>query len=161
MTRVICDMSMSLDGFVTGPNDSRENPFRDGAGDAARLDLRAATDEDRAVLQEMRDSVGAILLGVAAEVVVEKRADLDASVRRHSTCPLQRRVKIRAIEQVEGLHLLGACGERAVVHRAGSWGGELGCDHLRRGRRRLERRSIDERTGLTQLCVECRPRVDV
>ena len=27
MTRVICDMSVSLDGYVTGPHDSRENPF--------------------------------------------------------------------------------------------------------------------------------------
>ena len=31
MARVICDMSMSLDGYVTGPNDSRDNPFGDGA----------------------------------------------------------------------------------------------------------------------------------
>lgn len=29
MTHVICDMSMSLDGYVTGPNDSRENPLGD------------------------------------------------------------------------------------------------------------------------------------
>jgi hypothetical protein len=27
MAVVICDMSISLDGYVTGPNDSRENPF--------------------------------------------------------------------------------------------------------------------------------------
>ncbi|MDR6971600.1 hypothetical protein J2W45_001910 [Leifsonia shinshuensis] len=33
MGRVICDMSVSLDGYVTGPNDSRENPFGDGAED--------------------------------------------------------------------------------------------------------------------------------
>jgi hypothetical protein len=32
MALVICDMSISLDGFVTGPNDSRRNPFGDGAG---------------------------------------------------------------------------------------------------------------------------------
>ncbi|GAA5192355.1 hypothetical protein GCM10023322_51790 [Rugosimonospora acidiphila] len=31
MALVICDMSMSLDGYVTGPRDSRENPFGDGA----------------------------------------------------------------------------------------------------------------------------------
>jgi hypothetical protein len=28
---VISDMSISLDGYVTGPNESRENPFGDGA----------------------------------------------------------------------------------------------------------------------------------
>ncbi len=32
MTSVICDMSMSFDGYVTGPNGSRGNPFGDGAG---------------------------------------------------------------------------------------------------------------------------------
>ncbi|MDT4976287.1 MAG: hypothetical protein QOG98_2045, partial [Pseudonocardiales bacterium] len=29
MALVICDMSTSLDGYVTGPNDSRQNPFGD------------------------------------------------------------------------------------------------------------------------------------
>lgn len=63
MTRVICDMSMSLDGYVTGPNDSRENPFGDGAETLHDWIFDAATDEDRAVLQDMRDSVGAIVMG--------------------------------------------------------------------------------------------------
>jgi hypothetical protein len=31
MALVICDISTSL-GYVTGPNDSRENPVGDGAG---------------------------------------------------------------------------------------------------------------------------------
>jgi hypothetical protein len=31
MTLVICDMSASLDGYVTGPNDSRENLFGESA----------------------------------------------------------------------------------------------------------------------------------
>lgn len=63
MTRVICDMSMSLDGYVTGPNDSRENPFGDGAEMLHDWIFDAATDEDQAVLQDMRDSVGAIVMG--------------------------------------------------------------------------------------------------
>jgi hypothetical protein len=32
MGLVICDMSTSLDGYVTGPNDIREKPFGDSAG---------------------------------------------------------------------------------------------------------------------------------
>jgi dihydrofolate reductase len=60
---VICDMSMSLDGYVTGPNDSRENPFGDGAGMLHDWLADAATDEDRAILQEMLDGVGAIVMG--------------------------------------------------------------------------------------------------
>ena len=63
MTRVICDMSMSLDGYVTGRNDSRENPFGDGAEILHAWIFDAATDEDRAALQDMRNSVGAIVMG--------------------------------------------------------------------------------------------------
>ncbi len=63
MARVICDMSISLDGYVTGPNDSRENPFGDGAGSLHDWIFDAATDEDRALLQEMLDGVGAIIMG--------------------------------------------------------------------------------------------------
>jgi dihydrofolate reductase len=63
MARVICDMSASVDGYVTGPNDSRENPFGDGAGMLHDWMFSAATDTDRAILQEMIDGVGAIVMG--------------------------------------------------------------------------------------------------
>jgi len=63
MTRVICDMSASLDGYVTGPNDSRENPFGDGAGMMHDWIFKAATDEDRALVQGALGSVGAVVMG--------------------------------------------------------------------------------------------------
>jgi dihydrofolate reductase len=63
MAPVICDMSISLDGYVTGPNDSRENPFGDGAGMLHDWLSDAATDQDRAILQEMIDGAGAIVMG--------------------------------------------------------------------------------------------------
>jgi len=63
MALVICDMSMSLDGYVTGPNDSRENPFGDGAGMLHDWMFTAATDDDRAMLQEMIDGCGAVVMG--------------------------------------------------------------------------------------------------
>jgi dihydrofolate reductase len=63
MALVICDMSISLDGYVTGPNDSREHPFGDGAGMLHDWMFDAATDEDRAILQEMLDGVGALVMG--------------------------------------------------------------------------------------------------
>ncbi len=63
MTRVICDMSASLDGYVTGPNDSRENQFGDGAETLHDWIFDAATNEDRAILQDVVDSVGAIVMG--------------------------------------------------------------------------------------------------
>jgi dihydrofolate reductase len=63
MALVICDMSTSLDGYVTGPNDSRQNPFGDGAGMLHDWMFNAATNEDKALLQEMLDGVGAIVMG--------------------------------------------------------------------------------------------------
>jgi dihydrofolate reductase len=63
MSATVLDMSMSLDGYVTGPNDSRENPFGDGAEMLHDWLSSAATDDDRAVLQGVLDSVGAIVMG--------------------------------------------------------------------------------------------------
>jgi dihydrofolate reductase len=63
MALVICDMSISLDGYVTGPNDSRENPFGDGAGMLHDWMFAAATDDDRALLREMVDGAGAVVMG--------------------------------------------------------------------------------------------------
>ncbi len=63
MAIVICDMSVSLDGYVTGPNDSRENPFGDGAHTLHDWLSDAATDADRALLREYLDGTGAIVMG--------------------------------------------------------------------------------------------------
>jgi dihydrofolate reductase len=56
-------MSMSLDGYVTGPNDSRSNPFGDGAAMLHDWLSDAATDEDRELLRSYVDSVGALVMG--------------------------------------------------------------------------------------------------
>lgn len=63
MARVICDMSMSLDGYVTGPNDSRENPFGDGAGGLHDWIFDGATEDDRAILRQMTHASGAVVMG--------------------------------------------------------------------------------------------------
>jgi dihydrofolate reductase len=63
MAEVICDMSISLDGYVTGPNDSRENPLGDGAAMLHDWIWDAATDQDRAILQELIDGCGAVVMG--------------------------------------------------------------------------------------------------
>ena len=63
MARVVCDMSMSLDGYVTGPNDSRENPFGDGAAGLHDWIFDGATKDDRAILQAMTDASGAVVMG--------------------------------------------------------------------------------------------------
>lgn len=63
MAYVVSDMSMSLDGFVTGPNDSRENPFGDGADSLHDWFINDPTDEDKAFLSEAIDSTGAVIMG--------------------------------------------------------------------------------------------------
>ena len=63
MGLVICDISTSLDGYVTGPNDSRENPFGDGAAMLHDWFGGAATDEDLVILRNLMDRVGAVVMG--------------------------------------------------------------------------------------------------
>lgn len=63
MGTVASAMSMSLDGFVTGPNDSREYPLGEGGEILHDWLGPAATAADREVLQEMVDGAGAILMG--------------------------------------------------------------------------------------------------
>lgn len=62
MSLVICDMSVSLDGYVVGPNDSRQKPWGDGTNLHTWIGSQA-TDEDRAILQEFIDGIGAIVMG--------------------------------------------------------------------------------------------------
>lgn len=63
MAQVICDMSVSLDGYVTGPNDSRQNPFGDGAQMLHKWMSDQATDEDRAILEQVVEDWGAVVMG--------------------------------------------------------------------------------------------------
>jgi dihydrofolate reductase len=56
-------MSISLDGYVTGPNASRQNPFGDGATVLHDWIWGGATDEDRAILQEAVADCGAVVMG--------------------------------------------------------------------------------------------------
>jgi dihydrofolate reductase len=60
---VISGMSMSLDGFVTGPDDSREHPLGKGGEVLHRWLFDDRTPEDAAVLDEMVREVGAIVMG--------------------------------------------------------------------------------------------------
>jgi dihydrofolate reductase len=63
MGTVASAMSMSLDGFVTGPHDSRKSPLGEGGEVLHHWLGPASTAADQAVLQEMVDGCGAIILG--------------------------------------------------------------------------------------------------
>ncbi|TXK43259.1 dihydrofolate reductase family protein [Nonomuraea sp. C10] len=62
MSRVICDMAMSLDGFVAGPNQSLDNPF--GEGENGRL-TRWMVDEPELHKAEIEaiTAAGAFIMG--------------------------------------------------------------------------------------------------
>jgi dihydrofolate reductase len=63
MTRVIADISMSLDGFVTGPDPGPEQGL--GAGGEALHTWAMDSDDpvDTAVLREGTDASGAVIMG--------------------------------------------------------------------------------------------------
>jgi len=62
MGTVISGISMSLDGFVTGPDVSREHQLGTG-GDVLFRWLFEPSPEDERVMAEMRRDVGSILMG--------------------------------------------------------------------------------------------------
>ena len=59
---VISAMSMSLDGFVTGPHDGREHPLGVG-GDPLHAWLADPSEQDVGLLDEMGAGGGAIVMG--------------------------------------------------------------------------------------------------
>jgi dihydrofolate reductase len=64
MARVATSMSMSLDGFVTGPDPTPEQPFGDRNADVLHdWIFKRKTDEDNAVLDEMINGCGAVVMG--------------------------------------------------------------------------------------------------
>jgi dihydrofolate reductase len=63
MTKVVSDMSMSLDGYVTGPNDSRENAFGDGAGTLHDWFFKHKDSRAEEILNGLLDSCGAVVMG--------------------------------------------------------------------------------------------------
>jgi dihydrofolate reductase len=63
MTKVVLDMSMSLDGFITGPSEGVGNPLGDDHGSLHDWMFSGGTADDREVLDELYATSGAILMG--------------------------------------------------------------------------------------------------
>jgi len=63
MGRVISSMSMSLDGYVTGPRDSREEPLGEDGQVLHEWIWEARTAADSDVLDELVDGTGAVVMG--------------------------------------------------------------------------------------------------
>lgn len=62
MTHVIAEISLSLDGFVTGPNPGPSNGLGDG-GEALHTWAMEGDDVDRQVLAESMEASGAVIMG--------------------------------------------------------------------------------------------------
>jgi dihydrofolate reductase len=62
MSKVIAGISMSLDGFVTGPNVTREQQLGDG-GEVLHQWLHQPDERDAELLDEMGGGLGALLMG--------------------------------------------------------------------------------------------------
>ena len=83
MQKVTCEISMSLDGFITDPNASLGSPLE--GNDPGRLhDWRfdAKTETDAAIVDELYSSTGAVLIG-------KRMFDVDSSrgaILRRSGC---------------------------------------------------------------------------
>ena len=63
MGKVVINMSMSLDGFITEPNEGVGNPLGDDAGRLHDWMFDAKTETDTAILDEIYASTGAVLIG--------------------------------------------------------------------------------------------------
>nr|QBC75035.1 DNA-binding protein [uncultured bacterium] len=62
MTRIIADISVSLDGFVTGPDPGPDNGLGTG-GDALHTWAFSDDPDDRRIVREATDRSGAVVLG--------------------------------------------------------------------------------------------------
>jgi dihydrofolate reductase len=62
MTNVTCDIAMSIDGFVAGPNQSLDKPFGDGVGDRLHGWMFEEPDANAAAIEAM-NAAGAYVMG--------------------------------------------------------------------------------------------------
>lgn len=62
MTKVTCDMAMSIDGFVAGPNQSLDNPLGEGAGDRLHRWMFEQPDANAAAIAAIT-AAGAFIMG--------------------------------------------------------------------------------------------------
>lgn len=66
MSKVVCDIGTSVDGYVAGPNQTQEKPFGDGPGEALHEALHRwmfeTRDENKAEVEAITDA-GAFIMG--------------------------------------------------------------------------------------------------
>lgn len=63
MTKVVADISMSLDGFVTGPDPDLEHGLGRGGEPLHAWALDSSDDTDEEILREATEATGAVVMG--------------------------------------------------------------------------------------------------
>lgn len=61
--KVVLTITMSLDGFIAGPNASPSNPLGDGGSRLHDWIFKTKTDVDAKILQELVETSGAVIVG--------------------------------------------------------------------------------------------------
>jgi dihydrofolate reductase len=62
MSKVMCDMAISVDGFAAGPNQSADNPFGEGVGDRLHKWMFEEAEANAAAIERITDA-GAFVMG--------------------------------------------------------------------------------------------------
>ncbi|GAA2974254.1 dihydrofolate reductase family protein [Actinokineospora diospyrosa] len=76
MSKITCDMAMSIDGFVAGPNQSLDAPLGEGVGDDLHRWMFEAAEDNAAELAEIT-AAGAFIMG--RNMFAPDRGDWDLS----------------------------------------------------------------------------------
>jgi dihydrofolate reductase len=62
MSKVVCNITCTVDGYVAGPNQTQENPFGDGPGEDLHRWMFETRDENKAEIEAITDA-GAFIMG--------------------------------------------------------------------------------------------------
>ena len=112
MGKVASSISMSLDGYVTGPHDSREHPLGEGGEVLHRWLGQAGTQADHAVLQEMVDGAAppvftGVTDGIESAIAQAKAAAGHRAVGLHGATAAQQALAAGLLDEVQ-VHLVPA-----------------------------------------------------
>ncbi|GAB2636482.1 hypothetical protein ABI214_17685 [Prescottella soli] len=73
MTRIVADISVSLDGFVTGPDPSPDNGLGTG-GEALYTWVLSDCSDDRRIMREGTTRSGVVVLGRDLQLDIDRDA---------------------------------------------------------------------------------------
>ena len=141
MTKVVANISMSLDGFITGPNVRPDNGLGDGGERLHDWMFDRSTEADAALVKQMYDATGAVIVGRRKfDVGFEPWGDpppfgMPVFVVTHEARPSLPMQGGTTYHFVDGIESALARAREAAGHRhIGVWGGGTTVDQFLRAR---------------------------